>query len=246
MPKDSFIVYRSFWEAMKKLPDKERLEIHDAIYMYHFEGNELQLSTFVDAIFSILKSQFDRDTAKYETIIERNRINGSKGGRPAKNPENPVGYLGNPEKPKETLYEDDTDTVDETETEKEVEEKPETVLQPTPTETPKQTRKKRVQPDALQFPFSSAEFMRLWAELAATPKWVKKEPSALQASLNQLGRYDERFSVKLIENAIAGRYQGVVFSDTDQAFAKWQRSFKTAVNSKTQIDSPIADHPEWD
>lgn len=130
--------------------------------------------------------------------------------------------------------------------EKEVEEKPETALQPTPTETPKQTRKKRVQPDALQFPFSSAEFLRLWDELAATPKWVKKEPSALQASLNQLGRYDERFSIKLIENAIAGRYQGVVFSDTDQAFAKWQRSFKTAVNSKTQIDSPVKDYPGWD
>jgi hypothetical protein len=48
-------------------------------------------------------AQFKRDEEKYDSICERNRKNGEKGGRPRKNPKNPDGLnktQRNPEKPK--------------------------------------------------------------------------------------------------------------------------------------------------
>ena len=51
-------------------------------------------------------NQFDRDNIKYQTTVERNKINGSKGGRPLKpkitqdNPKKPSGLIDNPTEPK--------------------------------------------------------------------------------------------------------------------------------------------------
>jgi hypothetical protein len=245
MPKDSFIVYRSFWEAMKKLPDKERLEIHDAIYMYHFEGNELQLSTFVDAIFSILKSQFDRDTAKYETIIERNRINGSKGGRPAKNPENPVGYLGNPEKPKETLYEDDTDTVDETETEKGVEEKPEIVF-PLP---------EIKESDKIDFKKLVEVYHSFCPKMPKVEKITEARKKAIRARIKEHGKVKVMEALKMAGDSkfLNGDNERNWTADLDFVFtaSKFVKILEGAYNQKDrtgkmQIDSPMKDYPGWD
>ena len=43
-----------------------------------------------EVLFDVYSQQIDRDAAAYEATISRNRENGSKGGRPKKNPENPA------------------------------------------------------------------------------------------------------------------------------------------------------------
>lgn len=80
------------------------------------------------------------------------------------------------------------------------------------------------QPDALQFPFCSQKFIEAWEKLIQMPKWKKKLPMSLQMSLDKLAKYDEDFSIELIGRAIAGDYQGITFSNTDEDFLKWKTS----------------------
>lgn len=74
----------------------------------------------------------------------------------------------------------------------------------------------------LALPYCSTEFVSTWEMLRKQPKWKKKTQSALQMSLNKLGKYPEEFAILLMENAIAGNWQGVVFTWTPDDFRKWQ------------------------
>lgn len=103
--------------------------------------------------------------------------------------------------------------------------------------TPKKREKQ--QPDALQLPFVSQNFSSAWEKLVEMPKWRKKLPVSLQMALNSLGKYSEEFAISLIERAIEGGYQGVVFNDTDQAYERWR---KTA--SSVQTNSRLGHNVE--
>ena len=59
--------------------------------------------------FQPVRMQLERDHQSYVNTVIRNRENGRKGGRPKKTQENPVGYLGNPSKPKKADTDTDTD-----------------------------------------------------------------------------------------------------------------------------------------
>lgn len=74
----------------------------------------------------------------------------------------------------------------------------------------------------LQYPFHSKAFRTTWDTLVSMPKWKKKMPASLQAALNRLAKYSEEFAVLLVENAISGGYQGVVFPSTDADYQKWK------------------------
>lgn len=63
--------------------------------------------------------------------------------------------------------------------------------------------------EILIFPFESSEFMQVWNTLVKTKKWRKKEFSALQASLKLLSGYSESDAIKMMENSIAGEWQGL-------------------------------------
>lgn len=68
----------------------------------------------------------------------------------------------------------------------------------------------------LIFPFDSKEFKLSWEVLIKTKKWRKKEFPALQATLKKLSNYPEQDAIQMIENAIAGEYQGVFPIDKKQ------------------------------
>jgi len=100
----SFILYQEYQKNISILTQNQKGDLLDAIFSYN-EGIEIELDPIVKMAFSFIKSDLDRNKAKYQNIIERNKINGASGGRP-KNPEKPKepsGLFGNPEKPKETL-----------------------------------------------------------------------------------------------------------------------------------------------
>lgn len=69
--------------------------------------------------------------------------------------------------------------------------------------------KLETKPD-LVFPYNSTDFMQLWRELVKGPKWKKKTHTALQASLKKLSRHPEPVAVRMIEDCIAGNWQGLV------------------------------------
>ena len=96
------------------LSQNQKGDLLDAIFCYN-EGIEIELDPIVKMAFSFIKADLDRNKLKYENIIERNKINGASGGRP-KNPEKPrkpSGLFGNPEKPRETLNENENVNKDE-------------------------------------------------------------------------------------------------------------------------------------
>ena len=101
--RDSMVIYRSIYEAMKKAKTAElKAKIIMAIMAYGFDGEEYtDDDPTVSIVFDLIKPQIDANNRRYE--------NGKRGGRPKKagqkpneaqeNPENQVGYLGIDEKP---------------------------------------------------------------------------------------------------------------------------------------------------
>lgn len=118
--KESMVIPRSLMTATNRLSMAEKGEVLDAIMRYGFNSDEYTGDSMIVAmIFDLMKPYIDENQKRYDAIVERNRVNGKRGGRPKsnKNPEkpketqqNPVGYFGNPEKPSRTQTNLDTDT----------------------------------------------------------------------------------------------------------------------------------------
>ena len=73
--RDSVVFYRSFWEAIKQLPEKERLESITAILEYGLDEIEPKSAGVASAMFLMAKPQIDANNRRYQ--------NGTKGGRPS-------------------------------------------------------------------------------------------------------------------------------------------------------------------
>lgn len=66
MARDSFIFYRSFYEAIKEVNESEQLQIYKAISIYALEQEEIELIGVAKAIFSLVKPQLDANYEKYK------------------------------------------------------------------------------------------------------------------------------------------------------------------------------------
>ncbi len=136
--RDSFVFYRSFYEAIEETESEEdRLRLYDIIVRYALDGVEPE-DKRDRILFKLFKSQIDKSYDRYLKRCEANRENGKKGGRPPKetetqktqdNPNNPMGFAEtqktqktqknrkNPVKPKkpddDDYYDDEDDDVDE-------------------------------------------------------------------------------------------------------------------------------------
>lgn len=75
MQRESFIFYRSFYEAIREMPRDIQGEIYTAIMEYSLFGNETEnLKPIAKAVFILIKPQLDANLTRYE--------NGKKGGNP--------------------------------------------------------------------------------------------------------------------------------------------------------------------
>lgn len=76
--RESFIFYRSFYDAIKDLPRDIQSEIYTAIMEYSLYGNETDnLKPVARSIFTLIKPQIDVNNKRFQ--------NGRKGGRPKPN-----------------------------------------------------------------------------------------------------------------------------------------------------------------
>ena len=66
MARDSFIFYRSFYEAISELPKENQADTYDAIMQYALNQREIELTGISKAIFSLVKPQLDANYKKYE------------------------------------------------------------------------------------------------------------------------------------------------------------------------------------
>lgn len=75
--KDSMVFYRSFYEALKGLPDSDRLAIYDAIFSYGLDLKEVELSGIPAVIWKLVKPNIEANIRRYE--------NGKKGAEVKQN-----------------------------------------------------------------------------------------------------------------------------------------------------------------
>lgn len=81
MARDSFIFYRSFYEAIREIPEENQLDVYNAIINYGLNQEEIELKGVSKAIFSLVKPNIEAATKRYDAQIE----NGKKGGAPKGN-----------------------------------------------------------------------------------------------------------------------------------------------------------------
>lgn len=90
--KKSFYLYNDSLKIEEKLTDEQLGKLFRAIIKYQ-EGEEIELPFEIELVFDFFKNQFDRDLESYEKQCEKNKLNGSKGGRPkTQNQKNPSGF----------------------------------------------------------------------------------------------------------------------------------------------------------
>lgn len=87
MKRDSFVFYRSFYEAIRRQPKKVQADIYNAIAEYALNGNEPQDDKSF-SMFYLIKPQIDANNQRYE--------NGKNGGRPRKENQSKTIGFGNP------------------------------------------------------------------------------------------------------------------------------------------------------
>jgi hypothetical protein len=79
--KDSFVLYRSFFDASEHLPDKDFKCFMFALKEYALDGVLPDFDGLLMALFVIAKPSIDAARNRYVAAVE----NGKKGGRPSKN-----------------------------------------------------------------------------------------------------------------------------------------------------------------
>lgn len=107
--KESFVIYKAFYEPISELSDEDLGQLFRCIFLYQIKGIEPNTSSQIYMAFQFFKNQFRLDDEKYLKVVNRNKTNGLNGGRPKTqdNPKNPVGFS----KPKKADNEKDNDNV---------------------------------------------------------------------------------------------------------------------------------------
>ena len=85
--RDSFIFYRSFYEAINHLPEDQQLQIYKAISSYSLDFKDVNLKGISNAIFTLIKPQLEANKKRYLNGIKGAK-HGVKGGKP-KTPNKP-------------------------------------------------------------------------------------------------------------------------------------------------------------
>ena len=211
---DSFIIYKSFYEPIKGLSNEQLGRLLRAIFEWQINGTPETLGQDIEIAFGFFTNQFKVDNEKWENRCRINRDNGRKGGRPLKTnrfSENQT-VINKPKKPDN---DNDNDNGNDNGNDNDI-------------------RKK-----GLTLPYLSPDFVDTWNELRSQPKWKRKTKSSLQTCLNELGRYDEQYSIELMKRAIMGNYQGVVFPDTEAKYRQYKET--TSVKPAGRIITNLND-----
>lgn len=217
--RDSFVFYRSFYEAVKGLPDDLQLILIRGVVEYGLDCTIPDFSgvkggQFVGAMFALIRPQLDANHKRF--------LNGCKGGAPTGSHNNPNGRRGLSNQKLTENKPNENENVNENENENgNVEVKP------------------AVDDQVLNIPFQDPDFLSVWNKLREQPKWRNKTTTALQMSLDQLSKYKVQFAIYLMQCAIAGNHQGVVFSDTPSRYKRWLEVTPLAEQGQDTTSRPV-------
>jgi len=97
--KKSFIAYCDWMETFESLPDDKAGQLVKHLFRYVNDMNPKTDDLLINAVFVNIKQTLKRDLDKWDKFIEKQKINGAKGGRPKK-AKKPKPNFKNPNKPK--------------------------------------------------------------------------------------------------------------------------------------------------
>ena len=111
--KKSFLLHIDSLEILDELTNEQCGLLFKACRDFNL-GVEINLDPVLSLVFFSFKKQFERDGVKYQAIVDRNKVNGNKGGRPKKKPnpvepKKPSGLIDNPVEPKKADSVNDSD-----------------------------------------------------------------------------------------------------------------------------------------
>ena len=104
--KKSFIAYCDWLDTFEALPDEQAGQLAKHLFRYVNDLNPISNDITINATFAGMKRSLKRDLEKYNQYVDKQKINGSKGGRPRKNPDKPKKpkpVKRNPKKRKEEM-----------------------------------------------------------------------------------------------------------------------------------------------
>ena len=64
--RDTMIIYRSFYEAIKELPKENQADIWNAVYELGLNGVEIELQGISKTIFTLIKPQIEANLKRFE------------------------------------------------------------------------------------------------------------------------------------------------------------------------------------
>ena len=110
--KKSILLYTDTLRVLEELDDKQSGILFKCIKAFYEEDNDTLGIMLRDPIIRVafvpFRESFERNRKKYEAVCERNRKNGSNGGRPRKTQNNPVGFFETQNNPKNLDSESDS------------------------------------------------------------------------------------------------------------------------------------------
>jgi hypothetical protein len=65
MERDSMIIYRSFYEAIKELPKENQADVWSAVYEFGLNGKRIELTGISKTIFTLIAPQLEANYKKY-------------------------------------------------------------------------------------------------------------------------------------------------------------------------------------
>lgn len=242
MTKDGFVIYKSFYAPIQSLSDESLGKLFRAIFEYQIHGVCVELPVELTMAFNFFKTKFESDNIKYEAIVERNKANGRKGGRPSKenddnetveNPKNPMGF----EEPKKADKDMDGDK-DKEENGEHKEKKKERIDK----SIPKKKAKFDVYAD---LSYVDAAYADIWKEWLEYKDAINKQYKAQQGAISQyksLLKYADNNAIlanAIVKRSIENSWQGLFeLSDKEKAFYMSERSpYSTTTNTSTNTNT---------
>lgn len=112
--KKSILLYTDTLRVLEELDDKQSGILFKCIKAFYEEDNDTLGIMLRDPIIRVafvpFRESFERNRTKYEAVCERNRKNGSNGGRPRKTKNNPVGFSETQNNPKNLDSDSESDS----------------------------------------------------------------------------------------------------------------------------------------